>query len=141
MLSIQQQHYFPVIIKSIAVLFVISLYTFFDARSPGSFFPQCPFHLLTGLYCPGCGSQRALSALFHGHLMESMHYNFLAIASLPFLIYSAYVYCINFFRQKKINQPIFYKTWFVWLILILVILFTVLRNIPVFPFSLLSPLK
>lgn len=141
MISIQRQHYFPIIIKSIAVLVIISLYTFFDARSPESFFPQCPFHLLTGLYCPGCGSQRALSSLFHGQFLESMQYNFLAIASLPFLLYSAFVYCVNFFRKKKISQPIFYKTWFVWLILIIVILFTILRNIHHFPFTLLAPLK
>ena len=28
----------------------------------------CPFHALTGLYCPGCGITRCLSALFAGQL-------------------------------------------------------------------------
>ena len=26
-----------------------------DPHKPGSFFPLCPFRLLTGLNCPGCG--------------------------------------------------------------------------------------
>ncbi|MEO7210287.1 MAG: DUF2752 domain-containing protein [Chitinophagaceae bacterium] len=138
---IQRQNYLPVILKSIAVLAVIALYTFFDARSPGSFFPQCPFHVLTGLYCPGCGSQRALSALLHGHFIDGMHDNFLAMLSLPVLVFSASVYSLNFFREKKLKQSIFYKTWFVWLVLASVIIFTILRNIPVFPFSMLAPLQ
>lgn len=138
---IQRQNYTPVILKSIAVFAVISLYTFFDARSPGSFFPQCPFHALTGLYCPGCGSQRALSALLHGNIMESMNDNFLAMLSLPVLVFSASVYSLNFFREKKLKQSIFYKTWFVWTVLSAVILFTILRNIPAFPFSMLAPVQ
>lgn len=138
---IQRQNYLPLILKSIAVLTVISLYTFFDARSPGSFFPQCPFHLLTGLYCPGCGSQRALSALLHGNFIESIHNNFLAILALPVLIFAAIVYALNIFRKKKLKQPVFYTTWFAWLVLATVIVFTILRNIPALPFSLLAPLQ
>ncbi len=138
---IQRQNYLPVILKSIAVLAVISLYTFFDARSPGSFFPQCPFHALTGLYCPGCGSQRALSALLHGNFIDALHDNLLAMISLPVLIFSASVYSLNFFRKKKLKQSIFYKNWFVWLVLFSVIVFTILRNIPEFPFSMLAPLQ
>ena len=34
----------------------------------GNPFP-CVFHKLTGLYCPGCGAGRALSALLHLHLV------------------------------------------------------------------------
>lgn len=138
---IQRQNYTPVILKSIAVLVVISLYTFFDARSPGSFFPQCPFHALTGLFCPGCGSQRALSALLHGNFIDALHDNFLAMISLPVLLFAATVYSLNFFREKKLKQSIFYKTWFVWTVLSAVILFTILRNIPAFPFSMLAPVQ
>lgn len=29
--------------------------------------PGCPFHALTGWYCPFCGSTRAAYALLHGH--------------------------------------------------------------------------
>lgn len=44
--------------------------------------PPCIFHSLTHLNCPGCGSQRALRALLHGHPMQAWQYNIL----LPFLI-------------------------------------------------------
>ena len=35
---------------------------------------QCPFYALTGLYCPGCGSGRAVYALLHGRLAASFRY-------------------------------------------------------------------
>ena len=48
-----------------------------------AFYPQCPFHALTGLLCPGCGATRALAALVHGHLAEAMHWNGLVVLLLP----------------------------------------------------------
>lgn len=35
----------------------------------------CLFHLLTGLYCPGCGGTRALRALLAGNLALSFMYH------------------------------------------------------------------
>ena len=51
-------------------------------------YPSCPFRLLTGLFCPGCGTLRALHQLLHGHLMTAIDFNPLAIIALPFLAYS-----------------------------------------------------
>lgn len=35
----------------------------------------CLFHLLTGLYCPGCGGTRAFRALLAGNLLLSIRYH------------------------------------------------------------------
>lgn len=35
----------------------------------------CLFHLLTGLYCPGCGGTRAVWYLLHGRIFESIRYH------------------------------------------------------------------
>src|SRR5262245_31252568 len=37
--------------------------------------PPCPFHLLTGLECPGCGMTRAFAALFTGDLASAFLLN------------------------------------------------------------------
>ena len=41
------------------------------------FMPKCPFKLLTGLNCPGCGIQRALYAMLHGKFAEAISYKWL----------------------------------------------------------------
>lgn len=48
-------------------------------------FPKCPFYVLTGLKCPGCGSQRALHCLLHMDVIGAMRHNFMLVASLPLL--------------------------------------------------------
>ena len=35
---------------------------------------ECMFYRYTGLYCPGCGSGRAVNALFHGRFAEAVQY-------------------------------------------------------------------
>lgn len=43
----------------------------------------CPFKLLTGYDCPGCGFQRSVIALLQGNLSQSLHYY---PATIPLLI-------------------------------------------------------
>ena len=50
----------------------------------------CPFYLMTGLDCPGCGGTRAALCLLHGRIANALHYNALAVAApLAYLIYLA----------------------------------------------------
>lgn len=113
----------PMIIL-IAAACVLLLYFFFDARRGG--FPPCPFFKLTGLLCPGCGSQRGLSALLHGDVLEAMHYNLLMVASLPIFFYAGIVYLKTGGKQrpKLIYHPIFPQV-----LLLVVLCFWVVRNI------------
>jgi hypothetical protein len=50
-----------------------------------SIYPSCLFHRYLHVFCPGCGTTRALAALLHGHLAEAIHYNPLFVALLPLL--------------------------------------------------------
>src|SRR5579864_5631489 len=58
----------------------------FDPATSGAF-PPCPVHYLTGWYCPGCGSLRALHQLLHGNLRAAWAMNPLTVILLPFLTY------------------------------------------------------
>ena len=93
------------------------------------FFPTCPFHALTGLHCPGCGSTRALHALFTGHPIQAAGFNLLAVLAVPVVLF------------VLIRRPSTDKLRQRWILAILavVILFGILRNIPSYPFSLLAP--
>ena len=126
------------IFVSIAVI-VLSLLYFFYPANITRFYPVCLFHQLTGLFCPGCGSQRATSALLHGNLYQAASYNFLFVFSLPLVIYSAVVFSWNLFSTHKIRQRIFHSVPFIKVFFVLVVLFGILRNLPYFPFSWLAP--
>jgi hypothetical protein len=127
---------FKKILLVLAVLFVVLLYFFFDARK--GMFPHCPFHSVTGFYCPGCGSQRALSALLHGDFLSALQYNILLILFLPLLLYAGYV---SFKGQAQERMHLWYNPLFGKIVLIVVVSFWVLRNIPSHPFTILAPLK
>jgi Protein of unknown function (DUF2752) len=48
--------------------------------------PLCPFHSMTGLWCPLCGSTRAGYALLHGQFGTALGDNALFVMSLPLLV-------------------------------------------------------
>ena len=125
-------------ITSAAGIIAAMLYFYFDARYY-SFFPRCTFFTITGFLCPGCGSQRAVSSLLQGDLVQALHFNVLAVASFPFILFSYIVSVLNAFRTELLILKIFCSPLFVKIVLAVVILFFVMRNIAVYPFTLLSP--
>ena len=44
----------------------------------------CPFKLLTGIPCPGCGGQRALFAVLQGNIIEAICINPLSVLLILF---------------------------------------------------------
>lgn len=71
-----------IIIAGVIMLGVI--YFFID---PSQYhMPRCPFNALTGLLCPGCGSQRAIHALLHMNICQAFNFNALLIIALPYVV-------------------------------------------------------
>lgn len=73
------------VLGAAALTVLVVLYGLYDP-SDVKWFPKCPFLLLTGLKCPGCGSQRAVHALLHLDIAEALSYNPLLVLSIPFLV-------------------------------------------------------
>jgi hypothetical protein len=135
---VNQKQSILIIIVSTAALVMALLY-FFIYPMYGKYFPKCLFYAFTGLYCPGCGSQRAVVALLHGDILTALHNNLLAVTALPFLAYSFMILCLNTIAKKHFNVEIFYSPAFTRVVLILVITFGIARNIPFYPFTLIVP--
>ena len=115
---------------------ILSLYFFFD---PGvqRFFPRCPFRLLTGLNCPGCGSQRAVHALLHGNFALAADHNLLLVGSLPFLLVHA-IYKVRVAFGEAKPWRLIYHRYTPRVVVVVVICFWVLRNLPLYPFNYLA---
>lgn len=90
-------------------------------------FPQCPFHYLTGLKCPGCGSQRAIHYLLHLDLSKAFKYNALLILSLPIVVVLGYA---ELNRRKYPNLYFkIHNVRFIWGYFIATISWWIIRNI------------
>lgn len=98
-----------------------------------AFFPRCPFHLLTGLLCPGCGSQRALHALLHLDLAGAARHNALLVASLPFFAYVGVRRVVAWRWERLLPAPYTRAPWILALAG-LVLAFFALRNVAAFAF-------
>ncbi len=104
--------------------------------STAIFYPKCLFHEMTGLYCPGCGSTRALYCLLHGELREALRDNALAVFALPLL---GGIFLARAIRRRPPIAARQSKLGWLGLLLAGIIVFGVVRNIPCRPFSLLAP--
>lgn len=116
-----------IVISCLLVFAAIIYFVFSPAES--TYFPQCPFHRITGFDCPGCGSQRAIHHLLHLRLKDAFVSNPLLILAIPYLIVGIY---FEYFGGKE-KFPNARKAFFgkraIILVLILIVLFWIGRNI------------
>ena len=101
-------------------------------------FPRCVFHTITGYYCPGCGSQRAVHSLLHLNFAGVIGNNFLFLPAALLVAYHYIHPVLNRVLNWKLPN-VFYAKNTPWIIFGVIILFWILRNIPVSPFSVLAP--
>lgn len=109
----------------------------FDPATSGVF-PPCPLRYLTGWYCPGCGSLRAIHQLLHGNLSAAWALNPLTVVLLPFLAYGMASYAFFQIRGQHLPRLFLPAVW-IRALCAVIILFGIARNIPVHPFDLLAP--
>ncbi len=109
------------ILLGIGAIAVLALLCFFDP-STSVIFPPCPTNALTSLYCPGCGTLRAMHALLHGDLKEALSQNILAVIFIPIL--PAIYFFPKYFRKPIVPAAM----------LVIFILYAILRNTETFSF-------
>ena len=94
----------------------------------------CVFYELTGLYCPGCGSGRALRALLRGALGRALGFNALfVLLGLPcgaLLVREYLRFVFPGIPLRRLTLP----AWAGRGALALILAFWLLRNLPAFAF-------
>lgn len=120
------------------VFFGILLLYFFNNPSNSSHFPQCPFLTATGYYCTGCGSQRALHDLLHLDIAGVARHNLLFIPAVLLIAYH-WIRSCNPIRNKATLPDIIYHPKTPIILFAIITMFTILRNISIYPFTLLAP--
>ena len=110
---------------------------YFDPSKAG-LFPVCPLFALTGFACPGCGLTRGFHALFHGDIITAIDFN--ALIPLWVLIFGWVFVSLLLVAVRGRGLPM-WPTYpkFLWSFAIVLLGFGVLRNLPVWPLTILFP--
>lgn len=101
-------------------------------------YPPCPFLALTGLYCPGCGTLRALHQLTLGHPVAALDLNPLMVLLLPFVAYFLASHAMLAVTGRPL-RGFFVRPELIWALLGVVLVYGILRNVPAYPLILLAP--
>jgi len=115
----------------------LALLRLYDPASSG-LFPPCPLHYFTGLYCPGCGSLRALHQLLLGNWHTAWAMNPLTCVLLPFVMYGLASELWLWVKGRSLPQIFIPGKW-IYALCVVIVLFGILRNLPFYPFDLLAP--
>ena len=70
------------VIVGIIGLFIIAVFNPEDT----SLYPRCPFYVLTGYKCPGCGTLRAIHRMLHLQFSAAFAYNPLLMFAIPYIV-------------------------------------------------------
>lgn len=118
----------PVLLASGLLLASIALHLR-DPHRPGTY-GYCPWLILTGTYCPGCGGLRAVNDLSNGDLRAAASSNLLFVGSLPLLGF----FWLRWVRDAwaGVRRPVHPRRalWYAAGVVTLAVAFTVVRNLP-----------
>ena len=111
-----------------------------NPASAGSPFPSCVFHQATGLWCPGCGLTRGAYQLLHGHVGAALSYNiFTPLALAAIVIVWVGMGCGCRLARHRFGCHRDAGRWLAITTAILLLVYGVLRNVPVAPLRALAP--
>jgi hypothetical protein len=98
-----------------------------DPNEPGHY-PTCPFLAVTGQFCPGCGSLRAVHAMARGDLGAAVGLNVLAVLAVVPLL----VIWLRWLGRSWAGVPrrSVAPAPALWVLVLVVCVFAVLRNLP-----------
>ncbi|MFV0250411.1 MAG: DUF2752 domain-containing protein [Bacilli bacterium] len=96
----------------------------------------CIFHIITGLYCPGCGMTRCVLSIIHGNFYQAFRYNPLGFIALFILfIYFIYFLICKITQNKMLKIPKYIE----YLLLVIILIYSIIRNLECFDW--LQPTK
>lgn len=101
--------------------------TYYMLGPESGLYPRCIFRQLTGFDCPGCGSQRAIHALLHGHIADAWRHNALLLIEIP-LIAALLIARPLRHRHPRLHR-ILNSRALILTLLATIVLWTIIRNL------------
>jgi hypothetical protein len=114
---------------TLAALGAVTAYVAAVDPSEGGVWPPCPSRVLLGFDCPGCGGLRGTHDLLHGDVVAAMDHNLLVPVVLAVAGLSLALWLLPLVGRpaRRLAPP----RWLATAAVVVVTLFTALRNLPV----------
>ncbi len=110
-----------------------------DPGAAGSRYPACVFHQMSGLWCPGCGLTRGTYELLNGHIGAALGYNIFTPVALVAIVVAWMAWLRVSWGRQGLRMPQRAGRWLVIAVPVLIIVYGVLRNVPVASLRALAP--
>jgi hypothetical protein len=120
-----RRHLFAVVGVGAVLAAAVGYIGLVDPHKPDSIFPICPFRLITGLNCPACGALRMVHDVLHGDLAAAINDNVWLLVGVPLLAGWMLL------RRRGGELPLTLPT--AAAVMITLLAWTVVRNLPGFP--------
>ena len=127
-------------IVPIGFIILAFFYAMVDPFASNSNLPGCIVYENTGLFCPGCGMQRALHAFFTGRFLLAFKMNPLITLFIMVLIYDVIMMVFGLEKWRFVRQVLTNNKALLILALSL-LLFAVFRNLPFEQLNWLRPVN
>lgn len=129
---------FMIMVCIFIILLVGSVFLYYHSPED-KYWLICIIYKLSGYYCPGCGSGRACYCILHGRFVQAFRYNPMLCIFIPWIALYIGGCGIQWLLtgRETISQRIPIEATYV--LLAVVILYGIVRNIDVYPFTLLAP--
>ena len=112
-----------------------------NPAAPGGGLLPCPFHRLTGLWCPGCGLTRGTHQLLTGHPMRALGYNIFTPLMLVLIVWGWAAWVVPAVTGRTVvrepHRVVPVRAWYA--LGALAVAYGVARNLPVHALRALAP--
>lgn len=117
-----------ILIIGIELLVLIGLYSIINSKYI-EILPQCWIYETIGLLCPACGGTRCVIYILKGNWIKAFFSHMVFFVGILYLLIVNIVYLINLKKEKKIATWIYPKYWYAIIFAILLIIYTIIRNL------------
>ena len=115
----------------LAILAILGLFIYFFISEKYHFAIPCLFYTIAGYYCPGCGITRLAFSCLKLDFYQAFRYNPLAfILIILFIIFKL----LKIIIKKLIKIDLEIPNYIYYILLIIILLYGILRNVPLFDF-------
>ncbi|MGB3948925.1 MAG: DUF2752 domain-containing protein [Bacteroidia bacterium] len=112
--SINKSNSFRKILGIVGALLTLTIPYFIMLHNKGGHIETeqslCPFKLLTGFPCPGCGITKSLVFLYEGNLAKSFYYHLFGPFTFLFCCTAIIVLFLELITKKSFFQNILFNT-------------------------------